>query len=102
MRVEKVIAIIILLSAVGATDLNAQTATISGQVKNAEDLPVDKAIVQVGNKFDITDVDGKFRIKDVPQGQQPMQIKKDEQVLKETVIDVNESNVNKDEKLPSK
>lgn len=78
----------------------AEAAVVSGEVKNADGRPVREATVTIGNKFDFTDVDGRYRIKDVPTGEQQIQIKKDQKILKEQVIDVKEPKVNINVTIP--
>lgn len=48
---------------------------ISGQVTDASGRPVAMAWVSVGSRSDITDVHGKFRLTNVPEGQQRLQVK---------------------------
>lgn len=78
----------------------AEAAIVSGEVKNTDGRPVREATVTIGNKFDFTDVDGRYRIKDVPTGEQKIQIKKDQKILKEEVIDVKEPKVNINVTIP--
>lgn len=84
-----------LTSLLVATSLYAETATISGRITDPNDKAVQNAIVSVGDKFEFTDVDGKYRIKDIPLGKQKLQIKKDQRV-REFELDVNEAQITKD------
>jgi uncharacterized membrane protein len=56
--------------------LSAQNATITGQIKDSKGKPVEKSTVMIGDRFDFTDADGYYRIKNVPSGQQVLTIKK--------------------------
>ncbi len=84
-----------LTSLLAATSLYAETATISGRITDPNDKAVQNAIVSVGDKFEFTDVDGKYRIKDIPLGKQKLQIKKD-QIVREFELDVNQAQITKD------
>jgi len=77
--------------------VNAQGATVSGQITDSNKKPLAQAMVTVGDKFDFTDVDGKYRIKDVPEGRQKMLIKKESEVLKEADVEIKEPVIQKDE-----
>lgn len=78
----------------------AEAAIVSGEVKFADGRPLREATVTIGNRFDYTDVDGRYRIKDVPTGEQKIQVKKDQRILKEEVIDVKEPKVNINVTIP--
>lgn len=54
---------------------DAQTATITGKI-TSQNAAVEKATVSVNDKSDFTDVDGKYRLKDVPYGQAKIVITK--------------------------
>jgi len=95
----KFIMFFIVVNLVIAANLFAETATVSGQIKNNKGNPIDKITVSIGNKSDFTDVDGKYRIKDVPTGKQKMRIKKGQKVLKEVEIEVDKHSITKDESL---
>lgn len=74
----------------------ADTATISGQIKDANDRPLSNTTVSIGDKSDFTDVDGRYRIRDVPAGRRKIQVKRGQKVLKEDDIEVKGTSVRKD------
>lgn len=78
---------------------SALAATVEGQITDAEKKPIGQATVSVGDKFDFTDVDGRYRIKDVPEGSQKMVIKKESEVLKETNVEIKGPSVQKNEEV---
>lgn len=45
----------------------AQTATVTGRILN-QNIGIEKATVSINDKSDFTDVDGKYRLKEVPYG----------------------------------
>ncbi|MBI5179060.1 MAG: carboxypeptidase regulatory-like domain-containing protein [Nitrospinae bacterium] len=65
--------------------LSATAGSISGQVKDASGKPVHMATVAAGGQSDITDVNGKFRLKGLPDGAQKLTVKKDKTVKESEV-----------------
>lgn len=67
-----------------------KTATVMGRItyvgnKSIENLTVS---IWIEDKFDFTDVDGRYRIKDVPSGQHTIKIMREGLILKKTEITV--------------
>jgi hypothetical protein len=54
--------------------------TISGQVTDASGRPVSNVLVSAGGQSDISDVYGKYKLMNVPDGQQKLQARKDNTV----------------------
>ncbi len=78
-------------------------ATVMGEIKHSDNRPAVNVIVSVENKFSITDIEGRYLIKNVPFGSHTMQIKENRengQILKEVVIEVNQSHIRHDEMIP--
>lgn len=84
---------------ISALSLDAHAATITGQIKDTDDRAVRNATVVVGKKFDFTDSDGRYRIRDVAEGRQHITIKKGNDKLEESV-EVRGAQVTKDITLP--
>mgnify|MGYP001565906053 CR=1 FL=1 len=74
----------------------ADVATVSGQIRDANDKPLSNATVSIGDKSDFTDVDGRYRIRDVPAGSHKIQVKKKDKVLKEDDIEVKGNSMRQD------
>lgn len=66
--------IILVLDLFLARHLYAQTATLMGQVTRSGNQPVVNVIVSIGEKFSVTDAQGRYLIKDVPFGRYTLQI----------------------------
>lgn len=60
--------------------------TVSGQVTDASGRPVAMGLVSAGGRSDITDVRGRFRLMGVPDGQQRLQVRKDNAVTEVEVM----------------
>lgn len=75
-------------------------ATLSGKVLDSRGDPVNNAVVSVGGKFEFTDVNGRYRIKEVSAGAQKVQVKRGERILKEETIEIMEPGVKKDLTVP--
>jgi hypothetical protein len=87
---------LILLGAI----LHAQTASVMGTITLKNHKPAQKVLVLVGGKSSITDVDGRYRIDEVPLGRQKMQIAQGKKVLLSIEVDVNNSGSMIDQTLP--
>lgn len=66
-----------------------QTASVQGRVVLRGGGNAAAFVVEVHQKWSYTDIDGRYRINDVPFGKYTMQIKKEGKVFKEEQIDVN-------------
>ncbi len=60
--------------------------TVSGQVTDASGRPVAMGLVSAGGRSDITDVHGRFRLMGVPDGQQRLQVRKNNAVTEVEVM----------------
>lgn len=98
MRIHIVLSLTI-LSILFPLGVYAQNATVLGHVIDDKGKPIEKAVVSIGNKFDFTDIDGRYRIKEVPQGQQTIKIKKGDN-KKEEMIEVKKITISTDIVLP--
>ncbi|HLF87055.1 MAG TPA: carboxypeptidase-like regulatory domain-containing protein, partial [Nitrospiria bacterium] len=97
---KNILLIIIVISLLIVLNPYAEAAIVSGEIKNADGTPVREATVTIGNKFDFTDVNGRYRLKDVPIGEQTIQVKKGQRVLKEDVINVKDPKVDINVTIP--
>lgn len=99
MKIKALLFLLVMFSLLIASDVNAETATISGRIIDAGGKPADDVTVYIGKKYDFTDAYGKYRIKNVPYGEQKMQIKRNRRVIKEINIKVNETRITQDVKI---
>lgn len=72
------------------------TAKVYGNVTDANGRPVSNATVSIGDKWDITDVSGSYQIKDVPMGEQKIQVKKNGKVWIKEDIEIDDTHKLKD------
>ena len=63
----------------------ATAGTVSGQVTDASGKPVSNVFVSSGGQSDITDMNGKYKLMHVPDGQQKLQARKDNAVKEVTI-----------------
>lgn len=68
----------------------AQNAEVVGEVHNSNMSPAVNCTVSIGSKFAFTDVRGRFRIINVPFGQYTVQVKKDDHVIKQELVNINQ------------
>jgi hypothetical protein len=78
--------ILLLLILAAALSLHAQTATVFGEVYYKNGKPAVNVTVSVGPKFAFTDVYGRYRIPDVPFGEQILQISSRGRKLKQLKV----------------
>jgi hypothetical protein len=76
-----------LLSAVSAF---AQTSQVTGEVLGKDGHPAVNYTVSLVDKFAFTDVKGRFRIHDVPYGEQDLPISRDKKVVKEMRVKISQ------------
>lgn len=100
MRFLTLFLMLLALLVVTSNSFAADTATVSGQIKDANGKPVSNATVSIGDKSDITDADGRYRLKDVPVDEQRIKIQKNRKLLKEDAIDIKESGANIEVSIP--
>lgn len=78
--------------------LRAQNvATVFGNIRLRNGRPGTGLTVAIGPRFNYTDVDGFYRILNVPYGQYQMEIRRGNQTLKRVPIRVSEPRVRHDE-----
>jgi hypothetical protein len=82
------------------TVLHAQTASVMGTITGRDKKPARKVLVVIADKSGITDVDGRYRIDEVPLGRQKMQVTQGRKVLLTVEVDVNNSGNMINKKLP--
>lgn len=99
MKIKGLLFLLIMFSLLIASNVNAETATVSGRIIDARAKPADDVTVYIGKKYDFTDAYGRYRIKNVPYGEQKMQIKRNRKIIKEINIKVNESRIMQDVKI---
>jgi hypothetical protein len=73
-----VLAVILLLQ---AATLRAQTSTVIGTIQYKTGKPAVNVLVTIGRGYRYTDVGGRYRIDDVPQGKQHITIRSGQHVL---------------------
>lgn len=73
-----VLAVILLLQ---AATLRAQTSTVIGTITDRTGKPAVNVLVTIGRGYRYTDVGGRYRIDNVPQGKQRMTIKRGKSVV---------------------
>lgn len=95
----KTLAFLLIFSLLTASNLYAEMAIVSGRITDTKGNSVDDVVVSIGKKFDFTDIQGRYRIKNVPYGEQKIQIKRNRKVIKEINIKVNESRITQDVKI---
>jgi hypothetical protein len=64
-----------------AATLRAQTATVIGTITYKTGKPAVNVLVTIGRGYRYTDVGGRYRIDNVPQGKQHMTIKSGQRVI---------------------
>jgi len=72
------------------------SATIYGRIQWGNGRPVVKAVVKVGNVYDYTDVDGRYRLKGVPYGRHKFRIYYNRQLRREFDLRVNAPRIRRD------
>lgn len=82
------IAVIVLVT---AYDLYANTSTVLGRITDANRKPAVGVIVILVGKYQYTDSNGRFRIRNVPFGLQRLEIQKGDEIIKEEDIEINDS-----------
>ena len=85
-----------------APNLYAQTATVMGKITR-HNQPAANVIVSIGDKFSVTDAQGRYLIKDVPFGRPTLRIKENKQggqVLREVDTEVRQPRLVQDEVIP--
>ncbi|MBI4715049.1 MAG: carboxypeptidase regulatory-like domain-containing protein [Nitrospirae bacterium] len=75
-------------------------ATLSGKVMDARGNPVSNATVSVGEKFEFTDVYGRYRIREAPAGTQKIQVKQGKKILMGETVEITDPGVKKDLTVP--
>lgn len=95
----KILIILLAFTLAGVSIAYADTATVMGKITAEDNKPLVKVIVSIGDKFKITDIKGRYRIKNIPYGSHTMQIKRKGEVLKEVEIEVNKGKVKHDEEV---
>ena len=93
-----VLVLSLLLVALG----EASTATVTGTIRHAgsKKNPAINVAVVIGSKVSYTDVNGRYRIRNVPFGQPVLTLKKNGKVLKEVRLIVKVSQVIHDDTIP--
>lgn len=91
MKQFRLTGIVIGLMLLSAALVWAQTATVMGRVTDRTNKPVVKATVSIGEKFAFTDLNGRYRIKDVLFGRFTLRIKKKGRVLHEALVEINQA-----------
>jgi hypothetical protein len=86
-RVGCILMTLLLLSALRAP---AQTSRVTGEVLRRDGHPAVNYTVSLADKFAFTDAKGRFRIHDVPYGEQDLRISRDKKVLKEMKVKISQ------------
>jgi hypothetical protein len=82
--------ILMALFLTGAVSALAQTSQVTGEVLRKDGHPAVSYTVSVADKFAFTDAKGRFRIHDVPYGEQDLRISRDKKVLKEMKVKISQ------------
>jgi len=82
-----------------SSSLAADAATIIGEVIKNNGRPVIRAVVKIGDEFTYTDVQGRFRLKNIPFGKHTLTISKKGQLLKTRTIEIDKPKINLSEKV---
>jgi hypothetical protein len=98
-RAGLALACCLLLLLASATCLFAGGATITGRITYGNGAPAAGIVVQVSYAWAYTDVRGYYRLNDVPFGDQRMEIRYGDRVLKAIRIAVNQEHVRVDQTL---
>ena len=89
----------LLLLLASATCLFAGGATITGRIMYGNGAPAAGIVVQVAHAWAYTDVRGYYRLSDVPFGDQQMEIRYGDRILKAVRIAVNQEHMRVDQTL---
>jgi hypothetical protein len=91
----------VLVALVSPSTVSAQSATVTGKISNSRGKPLVNATVSLGGRISFTDINGTYRLRNVPWGRQvKMQIKRNGKVIKETTVDIQGVLVTRDERVP--
>jgi hypothetical protein len=74
----------------GAVSVSAQTSQVTGEVLRKDGHPAVNYTVSLAGKFAFTDVRGRFRILEVPYGEQDLRITRDKRVIKEMKVKISQ------------
>ncbi len=85
---------VVLLAATVAWSQNR--ATVYGRIQWGNGRPVVKAVVQIGEQYDYTDVDGRYRLKGVPYGRHKFRIYYNRRLRREFDLRVNAPRIRRD------
>src|SRR5437016_1727585 len=66
------------------------TATVAGQLKYRNGRPAARVVVIIGSRFTYTDAAGAYRLWNVPYGRQTLVVRRNDRILKEIRLDVNQ------------
>ena len=95
------VAILLAVTLLFAVAVSAQnTATVRGQITHSNGRPAVNVRVSLAQKIRFTDARGGFQISGIPFGTHNMQIHKNEELLHEVRVEVNQPVVNKNVRLP--
>jgi hypothetical protein len=92
-----VLAVILLLQ---AATLRAQTSTVIGTITYKTGKPAVNVLVSIGRGYRYTDVGGRYRIDNVPQGKQQMTITSAKRVLWQGDVTISNTVATVDRILP--
>ena len=91
MRKSTSLLLLVIMTFITTRTSHGQMSTVQGVVKDAKGQPVSGAAVSIGDKYDLTDITGKFKIKGVEKGTNSVVIKSGKESVAKT-IQISESN----------
>lgn len=72
----------------------ADVSTVIGKVKKADGKPMARAVVKIGEEFNFTDLQGRFRFRNIAFGVYTLTISKQGNMLKKKNIEINKKRIN--------
>lgn len=98
--IPKLMCVFVLAMLLLLADLHAQTSMVIGTITYQNGKPAVNVLVSIGGRYRYTDVGGRYKIDEVPQGRQHMTIKSGQRILWQLVVDISGTTTTVNQVIP--